>query len=289
MKFWTSVFLVMATATTTAKAEVSRLDPIPRTRAPPFTKRGSVVHYNVGSLDLAQRIRAGSDEPQTPTALRPITTKTAVGLGMLLALNSGIVNGVTLSGLLQPTKQASAAVTGAWTNSALGAASGNSDQFAFNAKCIVSYCFGSLISGFVNPTPEPFVISVPSVRTALFVGSALLFAAGRMVGKDDATRDYIFVAAIANGIQNSLTSTTTANLCRSAHFSGITSDIGTFAGQVLRGNKQNLIKLKVFCALGLSFWTGGYFSYSLAKRFEASTLLFSSFLYLVLGLLVGGV
>ena len=41
-----------------------------------------------------------------------ISTKKAVSLGCLLALNSGIVNGACLSGLLHPTKQASAAVTG---------------------------------------------------------------------------------------------------------------------------------------------------------------------------------
>ena len=51
----------------------------------------------------------GGGELQTSTQ---ISTKKAVSLGCLLALNSGIVNGACLSGLLHPTKQASAAVTG---------------------------------------------------------------------------------------------------------------------------------------------------------------------------------
>ena len=51
----------------------------------------------------------GGGELKTTT---PISTKKAVSLGCLLALNSGIVNGACLSGLLHPTKQASAAVTG---------------------------------------------------------------------------------------------------------------------------------------------------------------------------------
>ncbi len=277
-----TLLLVLAIST----AQVFCRDPIPTTRSPPLIHGG--IHNareqktHSGAPYLTQ-IRAGSD---SPTYTRQVTTNKAVAIGMLLALNSGVVNGVCLSGILHPTKQASAAVTGAWTNSALGAAVGNTDQFTFNAKCILSYCFGSFLSGVVNPNPQPFVISVPAVRAAFLIGSALLFASSTMLEKS-VERDFIFLAAMANGIQNSLTSTTTANLVRSAHFSGITSDIGTFLGQVLRGNRQNLMKLKVFCALGLSFWTGGYCSYSLAKKFEARTLLFSSMLYLLLGLSVG--
>ena len=178
-------------------------------------------------------------------------------------------------------KKASAAVTGAWTNSALGAAAGNKQAFTFNIKCILSYFGGSLIAGLVNPNPTTFEIVSSSIRSALWIGSLLLYVSYRVAEKGGV--EYIFLAASAMGIQNSLTSTTTANLVRSAHFSGITSDMGTFLGQVLRGNTQNLIKLKVFFSLAISFWIGGWLSYSLTKQFGTQMLLFSSFLYLLLG------
>lgn len=171
-------------------------------------------------------------------------------------------------------------MTGAWTNSALGAAA-KTGQFGFNLRCILSYFSGSLIAGLVNPNPTPFEISVSTVQILFGIGSVLLFASYSVAEKGGV--EFIFLAAVAMGLQNSLTSTTTANLVRSAHFSGITSDIGTFLGQVVRGNKQNLIKLKVFFSLALSFWTGGYISYSLTRKFGTQILLFSSILYLILG------
>ena len=181
--------------------------------------------------------------------------------------------------------QASAAVTGAWTNSALGAAAHNS-QFAFNGKCILSYFTGSLLAGLVNPNPTAFEINVSSIRILFLIGSILLAASYSIAEKGGV--EFIFLAAIALGLQNSLTSTTTANLVRSAHFSGITSDIGTFLGQVLRGNTQNLIKLKVFLSLAMSFWMGGYLSYSITKQFGTNVLLFSSVLYLIMAICAEG-
>ena len=246
-------------------------------------KRSAFAQVKVENFEdphLMKRLRAGA---QT----RQIGKKKAVLFGLILAFNSGLVNGITLSGLLSydGTKQASAAVTGAWTNSALGAAIGNNKQFLFNTKCILSYFFGSFLSGMINPNPEPFQISVPSFRVVFFIGSILLYTSHIFTQKSNHT--YLFLAAIANGMQNSLTSTTTANLVRSAHFSGITSDMGTFLGQLIRGNTQNLMKLKVFFSLAISFWTGSFLSYGLTKSLGKETLLLCSSLYLLLGLAVG--
>jgi uncharacterized membrane protein YoaK (UPF0700 family) len=227
-------------------------------------------------------------EPDSTTTRR-ISTKTAVTFGVLLALNSGIVNGVCLSGLLSAdgTKQSSVAVTGAWTNSALAAASSNYDSFLFNTKCILSYMTGSFISGFLNPHPKAFEVSVGAIQAAFIVGSMLMY--GSSVLSEEPDKVFIFLASMASGIQNSLTSTTTANLVRSAHFSGITSDMGTFLGQIVRGNMDNLVKFKTFFSLATAFWTGGYASYSLTKNYGKHVLMFSCILYLVLALAVGNI
>ena len=76
---------------------------------------GGVECRRSGTITQATRTKqlvprgGGGGELQTSTQ---ISTKKAVSLGCLLALNSGIVNGACLSGLVHPTKQASAAVTG---------------------------------------------------------------------------------------------------------------------------------------------------------------------------------
>jgi uncharacterized membrane protein YoaK (UPF0700 family) len=261
----------------------------------------SVMKNEPGILAILRSSRAGSrrarrfapvpelsvEQISTNTTTRTIGTKTAVTFGVLLALNSGIVNGVCLSGLLSAdgTRQSSVAVTGAWTNSALAAASSNYEVFMLNTKCILSYIAGSFISGFLNPNPKPFEVSVGPMQTAFIVGSMLMY--GSSVLSEEPDKVFIFLATMASGIQNSLTSTTTANLVRSAHYSGMTSDMGTFLGQIVRGNMENLMKLKTFLSLAIAFWTGGYASYSLAKNYGKHVLMFSSILYLVLALAVG--
>ena len=56
--------------------------------------------------------------------------------------------------------------------------------------------------------------------------------------------------------------------------------MGTFIGQILRGNKANLFKLKVFAGLAAAFWSGGYLSYGIAKSHGLSSLYASVFIYL---------
>lgn len=210
-------------------------------------------------------------EKTSPSKMLSLSTKAAVGISMVLAFNSGIVNGACLSGLLSDgTKQATAAVTGAWTNSALGFAKGNSAQFLLNAKCILSYMGGSLISGLLVPNPTTFMLDISKSLPGFAIAAGLLATASGLADAKDT--NYLFLCCIANGIQNSLTSTLTGNLCRTAHYSGITSDIGTFLGQVIGGNKANLLKLKTFALLAASFWAGGFFSLGLTESYGSSVL-----------------
>jgi Protein of unknown function (DUF1275) len=229
----------------------------------------------------------GAEKKKVPSkTFLPVSTKAAVAMGMVLAFNSGVINGACLSGLLaEGTKQATAAVTGAWTNSALGMAQGATAQFSLNAKCILSYMAGSMISGLMVPSPTTFKLDVAGSLPLFALASGLLVAAASLA--DAKNINYLFLCLIANGISNSMTSTLTANLCRSAHFSGITSDIGTFLGQVLRGNKTNLLKLKTFALLAACFWAGGYVSYGLTESFGNFVLEGSALVHLVFALFLG--
>jgi uncharacterized membrane protein YoaK (UPF0700 family) len=103
-----------------------------------------------------------------------IPMKWAVASGVLLAFNSGFINGACLSGAVAPPKQAVVAVTGAWTNSAIGFASGNMEQFKTQISMILSYLTGSVIAGALNPRPVAF--ELPSSTGPLFlIGSVLLY------------------------------------------------------------------------------------------------------------------
>lgn len=210
--------------------------------------------------------------------------KGAVLLGLILALNSGFINGCCLSGAISATgaKQAVAAVTASWTNSALGMASGDMKTFGFLAKIIASFMGGSVIAGVLNPSPTLFKVATSAYMAPLAIGGALLVGASQLIKNTDTVKLAFMLCAMANGIQNSVTSTMTGNLCRTSHFTGISSDMGTFIGQILGGNKANVYKLKVFLGLSACFWAGGFLSYSIGKEFGATSLLFAAGLYAVI-------
>lgn len=216
-------------------------------------------------------------------APKKIASNVAVASSLLLAFNSGYINGCCLSGGLVDgvTKQAVSAVTGAWTTSALGFAAGTK-AFPTQMKAIASYFGGSAIAGVMIPKPVAFQLA-GNTGLAFLVGAAILYLASNLAGSDPSSMTPFYLALIANGLQNSITSVHTANLCRTAHFSGITSDMGTFVGQCLMGNRANLFKLKVFAALAASFWVGGVSSYYATQEMSNGSLLFSAALYLLIG------
>lgn len=219
----------------------------------------------------------------------PLTQKAAVGMGMLLAFNAGAVNSVSLSGLLDGTKMGTAAVTGAWTNSAIGAASAVSGasaaQFLFNTKCIASYICGAVISGFVIPEPKAFEVDVKKTLPLFGIASALLATSGYFAKLSNAK--YFYFALLATGLQNSFTSTLTANLCRTSHFTGISSDMGTFIGQILGGNKANQGRLKNIALIAASFWTGGFLGFGWTKTFGYKVLFGAAAVHLAFASWVG--
>lgn len=216
-----------------------------------------------------------------PLTFVPSSQKASVVLGLILALNSGFINGCCLSGAIAAdgTKQAVAAVTASWTNSALGMASGDMSQFSFLAKIIVAFIGGSAIAGFLNPSPAQFQAVSSAYAKPLGVGAIMLVVAAKLLNSAESVKTGMLLCAMANGIQNSVTSTLTGNLCRTSHFTGISSDMGTFMGQILAGNKANEYKLQVFLGLAASFFLGSYVAYSIGKEFGSMSLLFSAGLY----------
>lgn len=145
---------------------------------------------------------------------------------------------------------------------------------------------GSFIASHHNPHPVPFEVDPIGVTVSLVIAAVMLVLSSTFVTVLKTSMVWLYLAAIACGIQNSITSVTTGNLVRSAHFSGITSDIGTFLAQVLHGNRTNLLKLRVMSLLAVSFWTGGLGSYWMADRLGGNSLLVSAGVYVAVAVIV---
>ena len=242
-------------------------------------------------------------KPNQETASSHLIIKTinphyAVLHGMILSFNSGLINGITLSGVLSTIKQPSSAVTGSWTNSALSIARNDNGGGIHNMimnnlglQCIASYMGGSFIGGWMNPYPMNYSMKRNTVRPAFLIASLVMMASYVLLSSPSSFSSastssslWILLALIANGIQNSITSSLTSNLMRSAHYSGMTSDIGTYIGQAVRGNKANGLKLKVFIVLAFSFWMGGYWSVGLLDLLGSKALLINVLIYLLFGI-----
>ena len=207
--------------------------------------------------------------------------------GQLLAFNSGFTNGACLSGFLLPSgrRQGVSAFTGAYTGSALDLADGHTDRFGFQVSMILSFIFGASLAGLLTPKAVQYRIE-PTYCPTFLIGGLVLLAASIMAAVDHSNNidDFVFyLVAVANGLQNGLSSLYSGNLIRSTHFTGISTDIGLFTGQLLRGNYTNNWKLAVFVALAVSFWLGGFASFYATQHFMSSTLLFNASLFLAVG------
>eukprot|EP00571_Detonula_confervacea_P002401 CAMPEP_0172313388 /NCGR_PEP_ID=MMETSP1058-20130122/20144_1 /TAXON_ID=83371 /ORGANISM="Detonula confervacea, Strain CCMP 353" /LENGTH=554 /DNA_ID=CAMNT_0013027033 /DNA_START=179 /DNA_END=1843 /DNA_ORIENTATION=- len=207
-------------------------------------------------------------------------------VGLLLSLNSGYINGLCMSGLLTEGgsfKQGVSAFTGTYTKSGLALANGEAKLFGFEFTLILSFIGGAMLTGLMNPKAIPHKL-VPSYGPTFLLGSLCMISASIAAVLHPDGRTLYYFAAMANGIQNGITSTYSANLIRTSHLTGTSTDIGLIIGQMIRGNWKNYWKFKVLVGLASSFWFGGLISFYSVSAFLSNSLWFSAALYLTIGL-----
>jgi len=95
---------------------------------------------------------------------------------------------------------------------------------------------------------------------------------------------YIYVCAVAMGLQNSLTSKYSGNTLRTTHVTGATTDLGIAIGHLLKGRRGDLWKVKLHSTAILGFLVGGVMGRLAYLRFEETALLFNVTIMTVLGL-----
>mmetsp|Transcript_29906 Transcript_29906/g.64453 ORF Transcript_29906/g.64453 Transcript_29906/m.64453 type:complete len:638 (-) Transcript_29906:201-2114(-) len=207
-------------------------------------------------------------------------------VGLLLSLNSGYINGLCISGLLTEggsRKQGVSAFTGTYTKSGLALANGEVKLFRFEFTLILSFIGGAMAAGMMNPKAIPHKL-IPSYGPTFLIGSLCMIAASISAALHPDGKALYYFAAMACGVQNGMTSTYSANLIRTTHLTGTSTDIGLIMGQMIRGNWKNYWKFKVLVGLAASFWLGSLISFYSASAFLSNSLWFSAALYLAIGL-----
>lgn len=197
--------------------------------------------------------------------------------GNALALNTGFLNAMALSGAVIAQAQPVTACTGCYTTAAMGMAN---SQFLWRPLATIAcYFSGSFIAGVIHPKGVDWDSRLP--LKGLLVSAALVWLTTTIT--DSSLIWYLTTAAC--GLQNSLTSQLIAgNVLRTAHFSGITSDIGTVLGQSIRGNRENLWKAPIWATLMTSFVAGSFLSVHAMRQWGRMVALFPVASYLSVAL-----
>jgi len=195
--------------------------------------------------------------------------------GMLLAFNSGFINACCVAGFaLGMPEQPVAGVTGAYTRAAMG-----TDLPIFQAALIGCFVAGSAVTSLINPRPTPYRLT-PHYGPTFLIGAALLSAAHLM----EASRAVYLLIVAANGVQNGVSSLYSANLVRTSHMTGSSTDVGVVLGQLARGNWTDLWKLCVLLGLASAFALGSLTSCAVIATMHRSALICSAALFTLIGL-----
>eukprot|EP00985_Skeletonema_marinoi_P001701 scaffold686_cov245-Skeletonema_marinoi.AAC.12 len=137
----------------------------------------------------------------------------------------------------------------------------------------------SVAAAIMNPYPIAFEIS-PRYGPTFLLGS-LFMVLGATEALHNNRREFFFTA-IANGLMNGVSSMYSANLLRTNHLTGATTDIGLFLGMALRGNRTNNWKLYILIGLAVFFWTGSVCGYVASQMKRQYSLIFNAcFLFLL--------
>jgi len=210
---------------------------------------------------------------------------------VLIALNNGFVNGVTLSTFLSdnedsdanPNKAMVSGVAGYITNSATFAIEGPAIKYHYNLFMFLFYMFGAFITAVISPNAKPYTVD-PGFGPAFMIGGTMLLGSSLLSITGQPTRWIWYLAICANGVQNGVASIYSANLIRCT-LTGAVTDIGLVLGEMLRGNFAKVGKGSVLALIVICFWIGGLIAYHAVREFEARTLFINAAIFYLVGLL----
>jgi hypothetical protein len=210
---------------------------------------------------------------------------------ILIALNNGFVNGVTMSALLSeneptdidPGSAMVSGVAGYITNSATFAVGRYLDKYRYNVFMFLFYMLGASITAIISPNAKPYAVD-PGFGPSFMIGGTMLLGSSLLSMYGSPTRWIYYLAICANGVQNGVASIYSANLIRCT-LTGAITDIGLVLGQMLRGNFSKVGKGSVLAIIVICFWIGGIIAFPAVRAFEAHTLFINAGIFYLVGLL----
>lgn len=185
--------------------------------------------------------------------------------GAVLAGIAGMVNAV---GFLSYDHQAVTHLTGTTTLLGLAAAGPDRREMLHLLTVIAAFVGGAALSGFV--------IEHSTLRlgrrygVVLALEAALLAAAAMLMGSRAALGSYF--ASAACGLQNAMASSYSGTVLRTAHLTGMFTDLGVVLGHWLRGVEADWRRFRLCANLVAAFAAGGLLGALCYRGFGARTL-----------------
>ncbi|WP_206485842.1 YoaK family protein [Thalassotalea sp. G2M2-11] len=193
----------------------------------------------------------------------------------ILAFVAGCINAI---GLLGFEHQSVSHVSGTATSLGTSVIDGSWQDIAHLAGVLLSFFFGSSISGFLLHGST--LKLGRHYDTALFVESLLIFAAYYLLSQGSFYGH--FAASAACGMQNALATTYSGAIIRTTHLTGIFTDFGIMLGAVFRGQLFDKRKAILFLLIILGFILGGTFGALIFNVLNFKALLIPAFICLLL-------
>jgi uncharacterized membrane protein YoaK (UPF0700 family) len=186
--------------------------------------------------------------------------------GVVLAFIAGMVNA---AGYLGFRHQALTHMTGTTSLLGVAAAQGDVADLVHFGGVLAAFMLGCALSGFI--VGDSTLRLGRRYGVALTLESILLFVAVPLLHAHD--QSGLWLAAAALGLQNAMASTYSGAVVRTSHVSGITTDLGMYLGEWLRGVAVDARRVRLYGALFTGFLLGGVASGLAFPHWQESTLL----------------
>ena len=178
----------------------------------------AVVNDDMNQLPQSQ---APPHAPAPQLKDKPLRERMTLAVGgFLLSVNAGFINGVCYAAVNgYPVSH----VSGTTTKAGLHAAAGQGDKFGVDVGLISCFTIGSAISGFVMPGNN---FRLTNGYGPLFIiSSSLLFLACALQASMPDSVHYFYVAAMACGLQNAMTTKYSGSIIRTTHVTGTFTEL----------------------------------------------------------------
>ena len=197
--------------------------------------------------------------------------------GLLLAFIAGFVNAVALLGF---NHQGVSHLTGSSTLLGVELAQAHYRDVAHLFFVIVSFVFGAGVSGFVIGN-ESLVLG-RRYSAALFSEAALLLLAIPLLSRGNDVGHYL--ASVACGLQNAMTSTFSGAVVRTTHLTGLFTDFGIALGLRFRGHPVDIRRFLLYATLIGGFTMGSAAGALSFSRFEFRSIVAPASVAIALGI-----